>query len=67
MWNISFCCRSTKVTKDGFAPIEMVITVDKKRSFKRLSMKVEPSEFNKLITCKRDNYIKRFYNTIDFD
>ena len=63
MWNISFCCRSTKVTKDGLAPIEMVITVDKKRSFKRLSMKVEPSEFNKLITCKRDNYIKRFCNS----
>ena len=60
MWNISFCCRVAKVTKDGLAPIEMVITVDGQRSFKRLSMKVNPDEFKKLISCKRDNYIKQF-------
>ena len=60
MWNISFCCRVAKVTKDGLAPIEMVITVDGQRSFKRLSMKVSPDEFKKLISCKRDNYIKQY-------
>ena len=60
MWNISFCCRVAKVTKDGLAPIEMVITVDGQRSFRRLSMKVSPDEFKKLISCKRDNYIKQF-------
>ena len=63
MWNISFCCRGTKVNKEGVAPIEMVITIDKKRCFKRLSMKVEPTEFKKLLYCKRDNYIKRFCNS----
>ena len=51
-----------KVTKDGLAPIEIVITVDGQRSFKRLSMKVNPDEFKKLISCKRDNYIKQFCN-----
>ena len=60
MWNISFCCRVAKVTKDGLAPIEMVITVDGQRSFKRLSMKVSPEEFKRSITCKRDNYIKQY-------
>ena len=60
MWNISFCCRVAKVTKDGLAPIEMVITVDGQRSFKRLSMKVSPEEFNRSISCKRDNYIKQY-------
>jgi hypothetical protein len=60
MWNISFCCRVAKITKDGLAPIEMVITVDGQRSFRRLSMKVSPDEFKKLISCKRDNYIKQF-------
>lgn len=60
MWNISFCCRVAKVTKDGLAPIELVITVDGQRSFKRLSMKVSPEEFKMSITCKRDNYIKQY-------
>ena len=60
MWNISFCCRVAKVTKDGLAPIELVITVDGQRSFKRLSMKVSPEEFKRSITCKRDNYIKQY-------
>ncbi len=60
MWNISFCCRVAKITKDGLAPIEMVITVDGQRSFKRLSMKVNPDEFKKLISCKRDNYVKQY-------
>ena len=60
MWNISFCCRVAKITKDGLAPIEMVITVDGQRSFRRLSMKVSPDEFKKLISCKRDNYIKQY-------
>ena len=60
MWNISFCCRVAKVTKDGLAPIELVITVDGQRSFKRLSMKVFPEEFKRSITCKRDNYIKQY-------
>ena len=60
MWNISFCCRVAKVTKDGLAPIEMVITVDGQRSFKRLSMKVCPEEFKRSISCKRDNYIKKY-------
>ena len=60
MWNISFCCRVAKVTKDGLAPIEMVITVDGQRSFKRLSMKVSPEEFKRSISCKRDNYIKQY-------
>ena len=60
MWNISFCCRVAKVTKDGLAPIELVITVDGHRSFKRLSMKVTPEEFKRSITCKRDNYIKQY-------
>ena len=60
MWNISFCCRVAKITKDGLAPIEMVITVDGQRSFKRLSMKVCPEEFKRSISCKRDNYIKKY-------
>ena len=60
MWNISFCCRVAKVTKDGLAPIEMVITVDGQRSFKRLSMKVSTEEFKRSISCKRDNYVKQY-------
>lgn len=60
MWNISFCCRVAKITKEGLAPIEMVITVDGQRSFRRLSMKVSPDEFKKLISCKRDNYVKQY-------
>ena len=64
MWNISFCCRVAKVTKDGLAPIEMVITVDGQRSFRRLSMKVSPDEFKKLISCKRDNYVKQYCDKV---
>lgn len=60
MWNITFCCRVAKVTKDGLAPIEMVITINGQRTLMRLPMKVNPSDFQSLITSKRDNYIKRF-------
>ena len=41
------CCRAAKVGKDGLSPIEMVITVDKVRSFRRLSIKVEPNEYKR--------------------
>ena len=60
MWNITFCCRGAKVGKDGLAPVEMVITVDGVRSYRRLSIKVNPLEYKKLITNKRDNYVKRY-------
>lgn len=52
MWNITFCCRGTKVGKDGLAPVEMVITVDGVRSYRRPSIKVNPLEYKKLITNK---------------
>lgn len=49
MWNISFCCRGTKVNKEGVAPIEMVITIDKKRCFLRsLSYATSASSHSKL-------------------
>ena len=60
MWNITFCCRGAKVGKDGLAPVEMVITVDGVRSYRRLSIKVNPLEYKKLTTNKRDNYVKRY-------
>ena len=60
MWNITFCCRGAKIGKDGLAPVEMVITVDGVRSYRRLSIKVNPLEYKKLITNKRDNYVKRY-------
>ena len=60
MWNITFCCRGAKVGKDGLAPVEMVITVDGVRSYRRLSIKVNPLEYKKLISSKRDNYVKRY-------
>ena len=60
MWNITFCCRAAKTTKEGLAPIEMVITIDGQRTLMRLPMKVNPSEFKSLTKSKRDNYIKRF-------
>ena len=66
MWNIGFCCRAAKVGKDGLSPIEMVITVDKVRSFRRLSIKVEPDEYKRLMSYKRDNYVKRFCETERF-
>ena len=60
MWNITFCCRGAKIGKDGLAPVEMVITVDGVRSYRRLSIKVNPLEYKKLTTNKRDNYVKRY-------
>lgn len=64
MWNITFCCRGAKVGKDGLAPVEMVITVDGVRSYRRLSIKVNPLEYKKLITNKRDNYVKRYCENV---
>ncbi|MBR2031136.1 MAG: hypothetical protein IKA04_02870 [Alistipes sp.] len=59
MWNIGFCCRAAKVGKDGLSPIEMVVTVDKVRSFRRLSIKVEP---NKPIKGQPTNVLRGLKN-----
>ena len=46
-YNIQFYCRASKVTKNGYAPIEVAININGVRKFVNLPFKCLPSDFNK--------------------
>lgn len=43
--SVTFTCRPCKVTKAGLAPLEMGITINGKRAYLNLPLKIKPSEF----------------------
>lgn len=46
-YNYNFYCRTSKVSADGTAPIELSIMINGKRCFINLPMKVSPEDFNR--------------------
>ena len=49
MYNFSFICRTSKIDKKGFAPIEISIVINGQRTHISLPMKSEPIKFNKMM------------------
>ena len=60
MWNFSFRVRKQKIDRNGLAPIELTININRKRSTLQLPMKIQPSEFERLRASKRANYINTY-------
>lgn len=44
---IEFYCRPSKIGRNGLAPVEMAVTINKVRKFFNTTMKVKPSDFNR--------------------
>lgn len=59
-FNINFVCRTSKVAKNGKAPVEMSIIINGKRTCLTLLRKEDPKEFNKLKNSKKMNPLKEY-------
>lgn len=55
-----FYCRESKADKKGFAPVELSIVINGKRTYIRLQRKERPDEFAKAMDSRRDNPISVF-------
>ena len=58
--NVSFYCRESKKDRQGLAPIELSIIINKERCFIRLPRKEYPEAFKKALASKRRNDIKDY-------
>lgn len=59
-FNINFVCRSSKVARNGKAPVEMSIIISGKRTYLTLTRKEDPREFQKLVSSKKNNPLKEY-------
>lgn len=59
-FSIQFYCRPSKTTKDGFAPVEMVITNNGERVVINLPRKEKPDDFQRLMKSRKPNELKTF-------
>jgi integrase len=55
-----FYCRACKADKNGFAPIEVSLTINGKRTFIQLPRKERATDFKKAVESKRTNDIKEY-------
>lgn len=62
MANFSFYCRTSKMNRYGYSPIELSIIIDGKRCFINLPRKEKPSVFKTLMSSKKHNEIKEYIN-----
>lgn len=62
MANFSFYCRSSKMNRYGYAPIELSIIIDGKRCFINLPRKEKPSVFKTAMASKKHNDVKEYIN-----
>lgn len=61
---IQFYCRKAKVDKKGFAPIEVSLVMDYKRTFISLPRKERPLDFKTAIDSKKINDIKEYCEAV---
>ena len=58
--SIQFYCRQSRANKDGYAPVEMSITINGKRAFINLPRKEIPENFTRLVNSKKTNDLKAY-------
>jgi len=58
--NVAFYCRTSKVDRNGMAPVEVSIIVNGDRVILPLPRKERPEDFKKCIESKRNNDIKNY-------
>ncbi len=59
-FSVQFYCRASKADKKGFAPVELSLVINGKRTYLKLQRKERPEDFQKAMSSKRDNDIKLF-------
>ena len=64
MYDFSFICRESKQDKKGFAPIELSIIINGKRTYVSLPLKCNAIDFKKKITSKRNNDILEYTSAV---
>ena len=64
MFNFSFICRSSKVDRNGLAPIELSITIEGKRTYIALPRKCKPTDFAILNKSKKNNDVITYLSAI---
>lgn len=69
MASFSFYCRSSKVNRYGFAPVELSIIIEGKRVFINLPRKEKPSVFKRSLSSPKNNEVKQYvssqYNVVN--
>ena len=62
--NVSFYCRYSKRNRDGLAPIELSLIINKKRCYIQLPRKEDPDAFKKAVSSKRSSDIRLYLESV---
>lgn len=63
-YSLQFYCRKSKASKNGYAPLELSLTINGKRVFIQLPRKEYPETFKKALESKRNNPIKEYVDEV---
>ena len=62
--NVSSYCRESKKNKDGLAPIELSLVINRKRCYVQLPRKEEPAQFKRELMSKNWSDLKDYLSAI---
>lgn len=62
--NISFYCRESKKNKDGLAPIELSLVINRKRCYVQLPRKEDPEQFKRELMSKNWSDLKDYLSAV---
>lgn len=62
--NVSFYCRESKKNKDGLAPIELSLVINRKRCYVQLPRKEDPAQFKRELMSKNWSDLKDYLSAI---
>jgi len=62
--NVSFYCRESKKNKDGLAPIELSLVINKKRCYVQLPRKENPAQFKRELRSKKGSDLKDYLSSV---
>ena len=63
--SVNFYCRTSKLGKDGMAPVEMGVNVNGQRFFCNLPHRYEPKAFAKLFNQRQPNELREYLNALE--
>lgn len=62
--NVSFYCRESKKNKDGLAPIELSLVINRKRCYVQLPRKEDPAQFKRELMSKNWSDLKDYLSAV---
>ena len=63
--SVNFYCRTSKIGKDGLAPVEMGVNVNGNRFFCNLPHRAEPKLFTKMFNQRQPNELREYLNALE--